>query len=341
MATELANAGCTVCIPNYNGIGMIAACIDSVKRQVCDFPVQIVVHDDASTDNSVAYLRANHPDIELIASDSNVGYCTANNRMAAAARHDYLLLLNNDAELLPGALAAFMEYAREIAVPAVLGMPQYDAESGALLDRGSTLDPFLVSVPNVDVSRRDVAMVAGACLWIPRSLWDDLGGFPPWFSSVAEDLLLCCVARLAGHPVRVLEAPGYRHHVGATQGGGKIRDDRLATTFRRRGLSERNRSCVVAMTWPPLLLLILLPLHLSILLVEGCLLAAIRLDRRYLTRVYLPAIAAPLIRRNDITAWRRRIARLRRTGLREYLSVFTPVPQKLVLLLRHGLPRVD
>ncbi|MCZ7654266.1 MAG: hypothetical protein M5R42_08205 [Rhodocyclaceae bacterium] len=77
-------------------------------------------------------------------------------------------------------------------------------------------------MPNRDPRRQDVAMVAGACLWIPKHLWDELGGFPEWFGSIGEDLYLCCMARLAGHPVRAPGTSGYRHGVGASFGGGKV-----------------------------------------------------------------------------------------------------------------------
>ena len=42
-------------------------------------------------------------------------------------------------------------------------------------------------------------MVIGACLWIQKGLWEELGGFPEWFGSIAEDMYLCCRARLAGY----------------------------------------------------------------------------------------------------------------------------------------------
>ena len=97
---------CSVCIANYNGIELIDACIDSVRAQDCGVAVEIIVHDDASTDDSAAHIAARHPDVRLIESRENVGFCIANNRMAAAAKGDYLLLLNNDATLLPDALGS-------------------------------------------------------------------------------------------------------------------------------------------------------------------------------------------------------------------------------------------
>jgi len=331
----------SVCIANYDGIGLIDACIESVRSQTGGSDVEIIVHDDASPDGSAEHIRARHPDVLLIESKANVGFCVANNRMAAAARGEYLLLLNNDATLLPDALDALMREAVRLQRPAILGLPQYDAESGDLLDIGSLLDPFFNAVPKREPQRGDVGMVAGACLWLPKSLWNALGGFPDWFGSIGEDLYLCCRARLEGHPVRALGVSGYRHGVGMSFGGGKVRDGRLRSTFRRRALSERNRTCVMVMTCPWPALLVLLPLHLAVLLLEGALLSLLRLDRHYLSDIYLPALAVPFSRIGPLCEARRAIMRRRRVATTDFFSAFVLVPHKLRMLLRHGLPQLS
>ena len=74
---------CSVCIANFNGERIIEAAFQSVYAQDCDFPLEILVHDDASTDDSVGVIRRNHPLVKLITSNRNVGYCISNNRMVA------------------------------------------------------------------------------------------------------------------------------------------------------------------------------------------------------------------------------------------------------------------
>lgn len=330
----------SVCIPHYNGPALIDACIESVHRQDCGFAVEIIVHDDASADGSTEHIRTRHPDVRLIESADNVGFCVANNRMAAAARGRYLLLLNNDATLLLDALETLRAEAERLARPAILSLPQYDADSGELLDIGGRLDPFYNPVPNRDPACNDVAMVMGACLWIDKALWDELGGFPEWFGSIGEDLYLCCRARLAGHPVRALGVSGYRHRVGQSFGGGKPQDGQLVTTFRRRALSERNKTFALATTCPAPFMQLLLPLHLLLLLAEGTLLSLLRLDRGYLARIYLPVFAALLRRQREIRAERRMAMASRRIPRADFLGVVDWLPYKLRMLLRHGLPRV-
>lgn len=331
---------CSVCIANYNGEGLIAACIDSVLSQGWGDKVEIIVHDDASTDDSAAMVRTRYPQVKMIVSTENVGFCIANNRMAALARGKYLLLLNNDAAVMPGALDALLEEARSLDRPAVLSLPQYDAVSGELLDRGCLLDPFLNPVPNHDPARSDVGMVMGACLWIPVSLWQEIGGFPEWFGSIGEDLYLCCLARLRGHPVRCTSSSGYHHHVGKSFGGGKLREGKLVTSFQRRRLSERNKTFVMVITFPTSLLLLMLPLHLLLLLLEGLMLSALARTTRYLTEIYWPVFYGLVLHAADLRCFRYAHAGFRRVGLRAFLSPLEWMPYKLAMLIRHGLPEL-
>jgi GT2 family glycosyltransferase len=333
----------SVCIANYNGMEVIDDCLRSVLEQEGCIPVEILVHDDASSDGSAAYIRSRYPDVKLIESQENVGFCVANNRMADAARGKYLLLLNNDATLYPDALQTLLVESQYLGSPAILGLPQYDAVSGALIDRGCLLDPFFNPVPNLDPARRDVAMVIGACLWIPRTLWEELCGFPEWFGSIAEDMYLCCRARLAGHPVRVAATSGYRHRVGWSFGGGKVTAElRLVTSRRRRALSERNKTFVMVSCYPtPWLVLVLVLLaHLLVLALEGAILTLLKRDAGLGRDIYLACFRALWDYRHQLTRLRKAVRTGTVLGLPAFLRGFRFLPYKLEMLLRHGLPDV-
>jgi len=330
----------SVCIANYNGIDVIDDCIHSIVEQTGSIPFEILIHDDASTDGSVGHINACYPGATLIESPNNVGFCIANNRLAAAAQGDYLLLLNNDAMLFPDALSTLLTEAQRLNRPAILSLPQYDADSGELLDIGSRLDPFYNPVPNRDPTRNDAGMVMGACLWIDRTLWHELGGFPEWFGSIGEDLYLCCRARLAGNPVRALGTSGYHHRVGKSFGGGKVTSGRLSSTFRRRALSERNKTFAMAATCPSPLIQLLLPIHLSLLLLEGVLLTLIKQDGRYIRQIYLPVFTALFQHRKEMHATRVAVSETRRINGTKFYSVFSWVPYKLQVLFKHGLPHI-
>ena len=331
----------SVCIANYNGMEVIDDCLRSVLEQSGSIEVEILIHDDASSDGSVAYLLDHYPQARLIASEDNVGFCIANNRMADQARGEYLLLLNNDAALFADALQTLLSEAKQIGRPAILGLPQYDALSGALIDMGSLFDPFLNPVPNLDPDRHEVGMIIGACLWLPKTLWTELGGFPEWFHTLAEDMYLCCRARLAGYPVRAIGKSGFRHRVGHSLGGGKVTTEkRLVTSRGRRALSERNKTFVMVLTYPVPLFHVIFPLHIALLVMEGLAIALFKHEWALCQTIYLACLGAIWHERGRLLNVRKQIQARKKIGLRLFWAAFQFTPHKLQMLLRHGLPHV-
>lgn len=330
---------CSVCIANYNGKEVIVDCIESVLGQDCGFDVEIIVHDDASTDGSADLVRQRYPQVRLIESQQNVGFCISNNRMAAIASGTYLLLLNNDATLMPGALATLLQHADAIGAPAILTLPQYNAESGALIDAGCFLDPFLNPVPNLELKQKDVGMVIGACLWIPKTLWDRIGGFPEWFGSIAEDLYLCCTARLWGYRVIAIPDSGYRHAVGYSFGGGKVDKKQLTLSKNRRRLSERNKNIAMLLCYPAAMLALLFPLHSLLLVVEGLIFSLAKGRADIFTDIYWNSLKSLWLDKSRILDKRREVQRGRIASLRTFMSMHTCYPHKLRLLFEYGLPR--
>jgi GT2 family glycosyltransferase len=331
---------CSVCIANYNGVAVLADCIESVLTQQGATPVEIIIHDDASTDDSVAWLRQHYPNVELLASAENVGFCVSNNRMVAQARGEYVLLLNNDAALQPDALTTLLDEAGKVPQAGVLSLPQYDWESGVLVDRGCLLDPFYNPVPNLDPARSEVAMVIGACLFLRRDLWNELGGFPEWFGSLAEDMYLCSLARLRGFHVVVPASSGYRHRQGASFGGNRAGRAGLNTTYRRRALSERNKTAVMVICTPTCLVWLLLALHFTALGVEGVALTALKKSIRPWRNIYESTLGYILRAPRRLRSRRREVQRTRHVGLGRYLRDFVCRPRKLLLLWRHGAPNL-
>jgi GT2 family glycosyltransferase len=331
---------CSVCIANYNGIGIIDNCIRSVLEQEGDLSVEIIIHDDASNDGSAEYIRTHYPNVKLIESKENVGFCISNNRMVEASHGQFILLLNNDAELFPNALCTLLDAAQIAGNPSILGLPQYDASNGELIDRGSLFDPFLNPIPNLNMQCSEVGMIMGACLWMPRSLWIELGGFPKWFGSLAEDMYLSCLARLWGYPVCVLPDSGFRHWVGMSFGGGKVLDKRLVTSTKRRALSERNKTFVMVLIYPAVIFHLIFPLHLLMLLLEGTFLALINLNLKIFHEIYWNCFKCLWHERGRLLKLRRELQTRRAIGIRNFLRVFTPLPHKLRMLIRHGFPQI-
>jgi GT2 family glycosyltransferase len=274
-----------------------------------------------------------------MASPENVGFCVANNRMVAHARGRFVLLLNNDAALYPDALKSLIDASARS--DAVLTLPQFDWSSGSIVDRGCLLDLFYNPVPNLDCERTEVAMAIGACLFLSRDLWNSIGGFPEWFGSIGEDMYLCCLARLWGVPVKVVQKSGYRHRQGATFGGNRANDGGgLVSTYRRRALSERNKTLVMSICTPGPAAWAILCLHSILLGLEGVVLSILKGDRRIWKEIYYPACTYVPGKFGLVKAFRQKVQSKRRTRMRDYFAEFTIVPRKLVLLWRHGVPVV-
>jgi GT2 family glycosyltransferase len=330
---------CSICIANFNGEQMLDDCLASVFSQKGNVSIEVIVHDDASTDESLAILDK-YPQVVRIVSAENVGFCVANNRMAHRARGEFILLLNNDAALYADALETLLAIARANPKASILTLPQYEWNTRSLVDRGCMLDPFYNPVPNLDESRADVAYVIGACLWIPRTLWQSLGGFPPWLESIGEDMYLCCRARLMGFQVQTATKSGFIHRQGASFGGNRLDSGKLMTTYRRRYLSERNKIAVMAICTPAWLVCLVLSTHFVALAVEGAIVAALRRDTRIWREIYGPAISDSLKNRRELKVRRQEIQSQRRVPWREFFRAFVWMPYKVTLMRRYGLPTI-
>ncbi|REJ82767.1 MAG: glycosyltransferase [Acidobacteria bacterium] len=332
---------CSVCIANYNGGDFLIECLDSVHGQATSFDFEIVLHDDASTDGSIELVRSRYPSVRTIESADNVGFCVSNNRMVQEARGRYVLLLNNDACLRPGALQALFDARGGDEQGKILSLSQYDASNGDLIDRGYDPDPFLYAVPNLDSNRTAVGVVHGACLWIEKKLWNELGGFPSWFVNMAEDLLLCCALRLRGGSIEVPVAAGFDHRVGQSFGGGKFVHRSIRTTRVRRAWSERNRIFVLIATYPFPWMQVFLPIHLAVLVAEGLVLSLMLRDRRLWREVYKKALFEAWTHRKRAWQLRRRLQTARTVSALRFFSTSRWFPAKLAAWLRYGLPRVS
>lgn len=335
-----ANPVVSICIANYNGDALLDECIHSIFEQEFQQSFEILVHDDASTDDSVRILRERYPDILVIESSENVGYCKSNNRMVEIARGKYVLLLNNDATLRKGALSALVDAAESTTGPFAFSVPQFDYFSGELVDKGVRLDLLHTPFANTLAHCEKLAYVQAACLLVSRDVWHSLGGFPDWMESNAEDSYFCALIRLMGGRVEVLEKSGYDHRQGTSFGGNRKTGKKLETTYRRRYLSERNRACLVAVCTPTPIAWLLYGVQLMCLLIEGTIVATLLFDSKVLSAIYWRAAVDSLRRMKPVLRARRTVQRTRKIGLSKYMCVLDPIPNKLRVLWTHGLPRL-
>lgn len=330
----------SILIPNYNGKDILIEAINSVLGQKFPYPIELIVHDDCSTDNSIQQVITGYPMVSVIQSDENVGFCRANNRMGRQGKGTYFLLLNNDATLEADALAVMLETCQSQSPEGIVSLPQFRADTGELVDYGYNLDPFLNPIPQ-KTPGTPIAMVIGACLWLPSELWRKLEGFPEWFQTNAEDMYLCLTALLNGYPIQSSTLSGYKHRIGATLGGGKTDGaNRLSTTLNRRALSERNKNFVMLCCYPFTLACLIFPLHAMLLILEGIVLSVAKSNMKIFGQIYWPSLRSCWKSREIISKKRKAIQNQKTITTANMLKGFRFVPQKLRLLIKHGIPSI-
>jgi hypothetical protein len=218
-----------IVIVTYNSRADIGPCLTSLAAME-DLRPPIVVVDNASTDGTAAYVRAQHPSVTLIEAGENRGFAHANNAGAAVLHADLLLFLNPDTLVPPGALSRLVEVMVEHPDAAIVGPRLVDGDGRPELSFGPPISPFgefrqkmllwmynrrvplavrhVERVTNVPGPR---AWVSGACLLIRRSDWDAVGGFDSRFFIYTEDVDLCTRVRRRGRTVWFSPAASVTH----------------------------------------------------------------------------------------------------------------------------------
>lgn len=90
----------SVVVPNYNGIAFVEACLRTLTQ---DAPgAEVVLVDNGSVDGSLELVKERFPEVKVIALEKNYGFCRAANEGMRRVTSPYVILLNNDTEVLPG-----------------------------------------------------------------------------------------------------------------------------------------------------------------------------------------------------------------------------------------------
>jgi GT2 family glycosyltransferase len=100
----------SVVIVSFNTREVLRECLQALARESADLHVQTIVVDNGSHDGSTEMLRVDFPAVELIVSPENLGFGRANNLAFESVRGRYIVLLNSDAFLTPGALRLSIEH---------------------------------------------------------------------------------------------------------------------------------------------------------------------------------------------------------------------------------------
>lgn len=208
----------SIVIVNWNGLAVLRNCLNSIFGLTHFVQLEIIVVDNASHDDSVAVLEREFPQVNIVRNQQNRGFAAANNQAFTLARGRYILLLNNDTELLDGALAESVKYMDANSRVGALGcrceFPDHSFQTSCyrftelwalfmirVLPLGAVLNERL------NVARywgreftkpTEVDVVAGCFMIVRREVIAKVGGFDEDFFMYGEDEEWCSRIKRAG-----------------------------------------------------------------------------------------------------------------------------------------------
>ena len=219
-------------VVSYNTRDDLLRCLEAL-RENAGVPLETIVVDNASTDGSVDAVRARFPGVQVVASETNVGFSRANNLGLRAARGPFVLVVNSDCEVRPGAVPALVAILEARPDVAIVGPRTVGTEGTPQVSFGPSLTPIAewrqgrlvrgVKAGDAEALRQAAALaaqerepdwVSASCFLARKTVLDSVGGFDESFFLYEEDVDLCLRVRAAGG--RVLYTPGAEvvHHLG-------------------------------------------------------------------------------------------------------------------------------
>lgn len=228
----------SVIVVSFNTCEMTLDCLRSIAAETT-VPHEVILLDNASHDGSAEAVARAFPDVHLMAETTNHGFAKGNNLAAEGARGEYLLLLNPDTVVLDGAIDRLCEFAR--------AHPEGMIWGGRTLYGDRSLNPtscwqrmtlwsvFCAATGLSSAFRnsalfnpegyggwkrdsaREVDIVTGAFFLIPRTFWNELGGFDLRYVMYGEEADLCLRARARGAHPMITPAATIVHYVGASE----------------------------------------------------------------------------------------------------------------------------
>jgi len=207
----------SIIIPNYNGGDLLYNCINSIYENISIKDFEIIVVDNGSTDNSINRVKSNFQNVEIISSNSNLGYSGGCNLGATHASGKYLLFLNNDTEHSNEwieKLVYFLDSNSKIAAvqPKILNIHNkklFDYAGGA----GGFIDKFcfpfvqgrifhtLEEDHNQYNNPSRIFWASGAAFMIRSNIFKTLEGFDKVYFAYMEEIDLCWRAQAMGYKI--------------------------------------------------------------------------------------------------------------------------------------------
>ncbi|NQU07515.1 MAG: glycosyltransferase family 2 protein [Candidatus Abyssubacteria bacterium] len=212
----------SIAIITWNSKGLLTQLLDSIRSDADDLGKEIIVVDNHSEDGTIEEIEKNYPEVLLIKNPTNEGVTKARNALLENANGKYILYLDVDTRVLPGAVSALVK-AMDEHPDAVIGGPKLLYEDLSLqlscrpfpsplniLIEGTILSKYFPNskyVTEYSMCRwdhaelREVDWMYGAALIIRRNEMDEIGLFDEGYFYLYEDIDYCYRARRLGKKV--------------------------------------------------------------------------------------------------------------------------------------------
>jgi GT2 family glycosyltransferase len=237
----------SVIIPVYGQLAATWSCLRSLAGVPAGKSIEVIVANDCSPDRTSEMLSRVRG-VRTVENPENLGFLRTCNRAAREARGRYLCLLNNDTLLTPDWLSPMVESfelfprAGLVGAKLLFGDGRLQEAGGTAFRDGTTShygrrkDP---ARPEYSFARR-VDYCSAACALIPKSLWDELGGFDEYYApAYYEDTDLAFRVRRAGYEVIYQPATTIVHFEGLTHG--KVKSKMQAKTPSKNLIANRQK----------------------------------------------------------------------------------------------------
>ena len=225
----------SIIIPVFNNAILTQHCLLSIVRNtdptyfnINRYDYEIIIVDNASTDETSDMLKSVKGNIKVISNTTNQGFSIACNQGANIAQGKYLILLNNDTQVCQGWLENLIRFAEENKDAGAVGSKLL-YPNGTLQEAGSVMysdaEGYRFGIgddPNKDIYNHscEVDYCSGASFLVPKKIWDELGGLDAETYSPAyyEETDFCFSLRKAGYKVYYNPNSVLFHYDSATSG---------------------------------------------------------------------------------------------------------------------------
>ena len=279
----------TVVIPNYNGMKFLQPCLDALGRQTMrDF--DIIVVDDASSDESVLFIKTHYPNVRVIERGENGGFCKTANNGVRAAFGEYVILLNNDTVPEPEFVEELYRGIRDRKNAFSCSACMLKYEDAAVLDGAGDLYNILGWAfargqgrpASLYAKPAEVFSSCGGAAIYDRKAFLELGALDETHQSYLEDLDIGYRARIHGYKNYYIPSARVRH-VGSGTFGSRHTPVKVA-------ISARNNIYVIFKNMPLAQFIFNSPFLLA-----GFLIKYLYFRRKGFGKEYLAGIAAGFV----------------------------------------------